>query len=105
MYNDYSIVLTTVALENDAEVLAEKLLQAKLATCVQIQKIKSFYTWNGKIERSDEYLLSIKTRTDLFENIFEFIKQKHSYEIPEIIQIPITNGSDEYLAWIRESLE
>lgn len=105
MRNDYSIVLTTVGLENDAEVLAEKLLKAKLAACIQIQKINSFYTWNGNIERSDEYLLSIKTRTDLFENISEFIKQNHSYEVPEIVQIPTTNGSNEYLDWLRGSLE
>ena len=103
MNNDYSIILTTTNSENDAEILAEKLLETKLAACIQIQKIKSFYTWNEKIERSDEYLLLIKTRTELFTHISEFIKRNHTYEVPEIIQIPITNGSKEYLNWLEKS--
>ena len=105
MNSDYSIILTTINSENDAEVLSEKLLKAKLAACIQIQKVKSFYKWNEKIERGDEYLISIKTQTHLFQELSDFIKHNHVYEVPEIVQIPITNGSEEYLDWIRSSIE
>ena len=95
------IVQTTIGSKKEAKELAQKILEEKLAACVQIQKIESSYWWKGEIECSDEYLLSIKTKTDLFYNLFEFIQKNHHYETPEIIQIPITYGSDAYLEWIE----
>jgi periplasmic divalent cation tolerance protein len=100
----FAIVLTTVATEQQAEELSQKILEKKLGVCVQTQKIKSRYWWNGKVQHSDEYLLSIKTKSDLFPDISEFIKQNHPYEIPEIIQIPITDRSDEYFEWMESVL-
>lgn len=105
MKAEYSIILTTVSLETEAEDLAEKLLETKLAACIQIWKIKSLYRWDEKIERSNEYLLSIKTKSDLFVKVSELIKQNHTYETPEIVQIPITNGLNEYLSWINNSVK
>jgi periplasmic divalent cation tolerance protein len=99
--SNFIIVLTTVEDEQQAEDLAQKILEERLAACVKIQKIKSRYWWNGKIDHSDEYLLSIKTKADLFPNISEFIKQNHPYETPEIVQIPITDGLDEYFEWME----
>jgi periplasmic divalent cation tolerance protein len=98
-------VLTTVETEQQAEVFAQKILEEKLAACVQIQKIQSRYWWNEKIERADEYLLSIKTRADLSSELSDFIKQNHFYEIPEIVQIPIAGGSEEYLNWMRSAVK
>ncbi|MDR1982319.1 MAG: divalent-cation tolerance protein CutA [Holosporaceae bacterium] len=98
-HSEYSIVLSTLKSEEDAEILAQKLLQKKLAFCVQIQKIKSFYPWKNEIEHADEHLLLIKTRTDLFQELSEYIRLNHSYKIPEIVQIPIIDGSKEYLDW------
>ncbi|MDR0678577.1 MAG: divalent-cation tolerance protein CutA [Holosporaceae bacterium] len=95
----YSIVLSTLESEKEAEILAKKILEKKLAFCIQIQKVKSLYPWNSKIECVSEYLLMIKTRQDLFQEISEYIKLNHSYKIPEIIQVPITDGSKEYLDW------
>ncbi|GHU15535.1 divalent-cation tolerance protein CutA [Alphaproteobacteria bacterium] len=100
--DDYTIVTTTVETEQQAEALARKIVVEKLAACVQIQKIKSVYSWNDKIELNDEHLLMIKTRSDLFAEISEFIKENHDYQVPEIVQIPITNGSNEYLSWIKK---
>jgi periplasmic divalent cation tolerance protein len=99
--SSFAIVLTTVESEQQAGELAQKILEERLAACVQIHKIRSRYWWNGKIEHGDEYLLSIKTKVDLFSDLSEFIKQNHSYEIPEIVQIPITGGSDKYLEWME----
>jgi periplasmic divalent cation tolerance protein len=99
--SDFIIVLTTIETKQQAEDLAQKILEAKLAACVQIQKIQSRYWWNGKIECCNEYLLSIKTRADLFAELSEFIGKNHSYEIPEIVQIPIIDGSSEYLNWME----
>ncbi|MDR2645983.1 MAG: divalent-cation tolerance protein CutA [Holosporaceae bacterium] len=102
--NDFVIVLTTIETKQQAEVLAQKILEEKFAACVQIQKIQSRYWWNGKIRCSDEYLLSIKTCA-MFAELSDFIKQNHSYETPEIVQIPITDGSAEYLSWMRSAVK
>jgi periplasmic divalent cation tolerance protein len=93
--------MTTVESEQQAEDLTQRILEEKLAACIQIHKIRSRYWWNGKIENSDEYLLSIKTRASMFSDLSNFIKQNHPYEIPEIVQIPITGGSDKYLEWME----
>jgi periplasmic divalent cation tolerance protein len=97
-----TIVLTATDSEESAEALAEKILSEKLAACVQIQKVKSFYTWKSKIERSEECLLMIKTRSDLFDELAEFIKQNHDYQVPEILQIPIASGVSDYIQWTKE---
>jgi periplasmic divalent cation tolerance protein len=99
--SNFAIVLTTVETEQQAEELSQKILEKKLAVCVQIQEIKSRYWWKGEMKCGDEYLLLIKTKAELFCDISEFIKQNHPYETPEIVQIPITGGSDKYLEWIE----
>ncbi|MDR2778848.1 MAG: divalent-cation tolerance protein CutA [Puniceicoccales bacterium] len=101
MQSDYIIVLTTVGSKELAETLAKNVIARRLAACVQIQQTESFYAWMDKIEHSNEYLLVIKTKTVLFEDLSRFILQKHDYQIPEIIQIPIVKGSESYLEWIK----
>jgi periplasmic divalent cation tolerance protein len=101
MYTNYSVVLTTTKHQSEAEALAEKILEQKLAACVQIQRIKSFYNWNEKIEHNEEHLLLIKTRASLCSRLSEFIRQNHDYQMPEVVQIPIAGGSPEYLDWIN----
>ncbi|MDR2776988.1 MAG: divalent-cation tolerance protein CutA [Puniceicoccales bacterium] len=101
MQSDYIIVLTTVGSRKLAEDLAKGMLGERLAACVQIQQTESLYAWMDKIEHSNEYLLVIKTKTVLFEDLSQFILQKHDYHIPEIVQIPIVKGSESYLEWIK----
>ncbi|MDR2067447.1 MAG: divalent-cation tolerance protein CutA [Holosporaceae bacterium] len=101
MSDNYSLILTTIDCRQEAERLAERILERKLAACVQIQKIKSFYRWNGKIERGDECLLLMKTRASLWSKLSEFIRQNHSYQTPEVVQISIGDGSREYLDWLE----
>jgi periplasmic divalent cation tolerance protein len=102
--SNFAIVLTAVVTEQQAEALAQRMLERKLAACIQIQKIKSYYRWNDKIAHDNEYLLLIKTKTNLFSDLSEFIKKNHSYETPEIIQIPIISGSNKYLEWMESVL-
>ncbi|MGH7767225.1 MAG: divalent-cation tolerance protein CutA, partial [Candidatus Binatia bacterium] len=73
--------------------------------CVnRVKPVQSIYRWQGKIESSEEVLLIVKTRRDLFERLKEKIQQLHSYSVPEIIALPILAGSESYLRWLEEEL-
>jgi periplasmic divalent cation tolerance protein len=101
MDNSYVIVLTTVATEQHADALAQSIVTAKLAACVQIQPIRSVYRWKGEVCAEPEFRLTIKTIDSLYPALEQHIKANHAYETPEIVKLPIT-GSREYLAWIDE---
>ncbi|MBX7144103.1 MAG: divalent-cation tolerance protein CutA [Oligoflexia bacterium] len=100
---EFSIVITTVANEQEAHKLARQLCESKLAACVQTHAITSVYRWKGAVESSPEFTLLIKSRRELFPQLCDFIKAHHAYEIPEIVQIPIEQGLNSYLRWIDES--
>ena len=102
LQNRFAVVLTTTSSEQLAGELSNKILAEKLAACIQVQNIKSHYTWKGDICSDSECLLLIKTRADLFDQLVAFIRKNHTYETPEIIQIPVTNGFSGYLNWIDE---
>jgi periplasmic divalent cation tolerance protein len=97
----YCVVLTTLEGEAQAEALAQQIVQARLGACVQVQGIKSFYMWQGEARQERECLLMIKTRRTLYPALEAFIRAHHSYETPEIVQLPITAGWPDYLAWIE----
>ena len=101
--NNYCIVLTTFAKPDEAKPLIDDLLKKGLAACVQCFPIHSYYTWKGKVENNDEVMLFIKTANNRYQEVEKEIKDHHPYETPEIIQIPITTGSQEYLAWINDN--
>jgi periplasmic divalent cation tolerance protein len=95
-------ICTTVATEDDARALADTLVQARLAACVQIDgPVTSVYRWKGNVESATEYRCSIKTRAELYPAVEQAIKLHHAYETPEIVATPIVAGSAEYLAWIE----
>ena len=98
----YCLVITTCVSRDEAEKLASQMVIAQLAACVQLSSITSYYTWDGKINNDPEFKLLIKTRKTLYRQIEQFIKDNHSYDVPEIIGIPIQSGSREYLGWIDE---
>jgi periplasmic divalent cation tolerance protein len=101
---EFIVILVTVSSEEEGLRIARDLVDAKLAACVNIiSGLRSIYRWEGKICDEGELLLLIKTRMPLFEQVEAKIKETHSYEVPEIVAIPITRGSEAYLSWLRES--
>ena len=99
----YIHMLTTTDSKEVAQKIAETLVKGKIAACVQISgPISSTYEWQGKIETADEWLCAIKTREDLYKNVEESIKRVHTYEVPEIIALPIVAGNRAYLDWIDD---
>jgi len=102
---EYSIIITTTDSEEEARSLSAKLVENKLAACVQVSPITSFYTWKGEVHNDPEHKLLIKTCKELYPAAEAFIKEQHSYEVPEIIEVPIRSGLGEYLGWIDEVTE
>jgi len=78
------------------------LIKQRLVACVQMLPIDSVYLWKGEICEDGEVMLFIKSKTELFSEISAAIQENHPYEVPEIVQIPITDGLPEYLQWIGE---
>ena len=101
----YCVVMVTASSEQEGEKIAEALLKEKLAACVSITPVFSIYTWQGKINRDQEWQLLIKTKLSLFEKLAQKIQALHSYEVPEIIAFPIVAGSQPYLNWISNSTQ
>ncbi len=102
---EYIIVYSTASSKNEAESIASSLIESKLAACVQIiSGINSTYYWEGKVVQDDEFLLSIKTVRIKFEALKDKIIDLHSYKVPEIIALPVVNGSEEYLNWIYSTV-
>ena len=102
---DKIVVLSTCDSEEAASALARTLVEQRLAACVNIVPgARSIYHWQGKLEDSAEWVLIIKSRRDLFERLREAIAKTHSYEVPEIIALPVVDGSEPYLAWLDREL-
>ena len=102
MSNEYSITITTFPNKDTAKPIAKLLVENRFAACVQIFPIESVYIWQDKVCDENEVMLFIKSKTELFEKISALIKENHTYEVPEIIQVPITGGLPEYLKWIED---
>ena len=101
METGFAVVLTTVSGQQEASSLALKLVQQKLAACVQMLPINSVYSWEGVIQQDPEVLLLVKTHASRFAEIESFIRANHSYSVPEIIQLSIEQGSAGYLRWLE----
>jgi periplasmic divalent cation tolerance protein len=99
----YGIVLVTAASRKEAEAIAQTLVKERLAACVNFMPIQSVYTWQGKVhQEEEEWQLMIKTDLNQFADLEAKIREIHSYEVPEIIALPILVGSQSYLNWISE---
>jgi len=101
----YIVVFVTTANKIEAQKIAESLIDKKLAACVNIvDKLSSLFMWEGKLDKARESLLIIKSKKEKLPRIIRLVKSLHSYEVPEIIAIPIAGGEKEYLRWIDASL-
>ncbi len=103
----YILILTTVPDMESGTILAERLVEDRLAACVNISAaVESLYWWEGKIQQEKEHTLLIKTKSALFPLVKQKILELHPYELPEIIALPIAEGHEEYLAWMgRETAD
>jgi periplasmic divalent cation tolerance protein len=99
----HCVVQTTLPSEAQAAELARAIVSARLGACVQVQAIRSFYVWQGQAHDEPEWLLHIKTRSALYPALEAFVRERHPYETPEIVQLPIVAGSAAYLAWVNEN--
>jgi len=100
---DYIVVFITTSSEDEAAKIARALVQERLAACVNIVKgVRSIYSWRGKIEDSTETLMVVKTKKALFKRLEKRVTGLHSYSVPEVISVPITDGSKDYLKWLDE---
>jgi periplasmic divalent cation tolerance protein len=100
----YCVVLVTAASEEQAQEIAQVLLFEKLAACVNIFPVNSMYIWQDELNQDREWQLLIKTKVNQFDLLTQKIKTLHSYEVPEIIALPIINGLQSYLNWIDSNL-
>lgn len=101
--SDFIVVFCTTGSREEAERLAGALVGERLAACVTIVgPVLSVYRWKGKVERGEEYLLVIKTKRSLYSRLESRLRELHSYEVPEIVALPIVEGLKDYLSWLSE---
>ena len=102
---DKIVVLSTCASEEEAGRLARSLVEQHLAACVNVVSgIQSYYHWQGNVEQASEFLLVIKTSRARFAELCAALEQAHSYEVPEVIALPIVDGAPNYLNWVGSNL-
>jgi len=102
---DAIVIQCTASSRDEAHRIARALLEAKLAACASlVAAVESHYWWKGAIESANEVLLLIKTTRERFDAVRETILRHHSYEVPEIIALPVVTGHEPYLRWLEESV-
>lgn len=102
MAADYCVVMITAPDEAEAARLGRFLVEQELAACVQTMPINSVYRWAGALQADSEVLMLAKTRSALLDELVERLTQEHSYDVPEIITVPIISGAAGYLRWVSE---
>jgi periplasmic divalent cation tolerance protein len=103
---DSIIVLITTGSEEEAHRIAQLLVKEQKAACVNIvPRVDSLFRWKGRLDAAHESLLLVKTSASLLSEIISLVKEAHSYEVPEIIALPIVGGSEEYLKWLDSALQ
>jgi periplasmic divalent cation tolerance protein len=102
----YVLILSTVSKIEDAQTIANHLVSNSMAACVNfIPNLESVYKWKNQVCKENEFLLMIKTTANKETNVYDSLSEIHPYDTPEIITLPIQNGSKDYLNWISEFVE
>ncbi|ROP36322.1 divalent-cation tolerance protein CutA [Saccharothrix texasensis] len=103
MDDNHVVVITTTDSEDAAGTLAKAVVEARLAACVQISgPVRSVYRWDGEVADDREWQLWIKTAYDRVDELTEFIRARHTYDVPEVLALPVLGGNPDYLAWVTE---
>lgn len=100
MPESYCVILSTAGSRGEAQRLADILVSNRLAACVQVVDISSTYVWDGQLNQEAECLLLIKTASHLYSDVEAAILGNHSYEVPEILELPVARGLRSYLDWV-----
>jgi periplasmic divalent cation tolerance protein len=100
------VVLSTCGSEEEAVRIAKRLVEGRVAACVNlIPRIRSIYRWEGKVEDATEWMLLIKTSRERYDALAAVLESAHSYELPEVLALPVVAGSPNYLAWLDSELK
>jgi periplasmic divalent cation tolerance protein len=103
---DKIVIVSTCSNEEEAEKLARMLVEEGLAACVNVvSRVRSYYRWKGAIEAADECMLLVKSSRGLFPELRTAIEKAHSYEVPEVLALPILDGSPDFLSWLQAGLK
>jgi len=103
--SDFVLALTTLPSDFDTAQLAQEIVGSGLAACVTILPgIRSVYTWQGRIQIEQEQQLNIKTTTSQVDPLWDLVSDRHPYDMPEFVIVPIVDGSEEYLKWVDQSV-
>jgi periplasmic divalent cation tolerance protein len=103
---DYIQLFTTTEEKDDAERISREIVEKRLAACVQVVgPITSTYWWEEEIQKTEEWLCIMKTRSDLYHELEKAIRSIHPYEVPEIVALPIVSGSQSYLDWLEQEIK
>jgi len=106
MMEEYIQVITAIEKREDAEEIANAMVEKRLAACVQIVgPIVSTYWWKGNIESAEEWLCIIKSKKELYDELEKAIKEIHPYETPEIFALSVVAGSEDYLKWVSREVK
>ena len=102
----YLVVFVTASSKEEARKIADVVLSKRKAACVNIVSgVASSFWWKGTIDAAEEYLLIIKTKASVLPELIALVKSVHSYEVPEILALPIVGGNDEYLKWLEAEVK
>lgn len=100
------MIFCTTANRAEAEAISALLLERKLIACSNVlDGVHSLFWWEGSVQNEKEHIMIMKTTEDLFEQVEETVRKMHSYDVPEIIALPIVKGSKDYLNWLREAVK
>ena len=103
--SDVVTVTVTFGTPGEAQAVAEALVEARLAACAQVWPITSTYRWQGEVERANEHRLEAKTLASALPRLEAFVRERHSYEVPEIIAHTTSFASEGYARWVRENVD
>ena len=105
METDYIVVLVTTVNKQEAERIIQHLLEDKLIACGNIiGPVASIFRWQNNVECAEEYIVLLKSQRGLFDRLTDVVKTMHSYEVPEILALPVVDGSKTYLDWLASCL-
>jgi periplasmic divalent cation tolerance protein len=102
--DNFRIVLTTAGSDEQADSISKALVERRLAACVSYTQVCSIFRWEGRVSRESERLLFIKTTAERVPELRQAIRELHTYEVPELLAIPVAEGGEEYLAWLASAV-